>query len=47
MIYLVMCLNDIIGGVYYTDKALAEREVNLLNEKYGGDFWIKELVKFG
>lgn len=47
MIYLVMCLNDVVGEVFYTDKTLAEREVNLLNEKYGGDFWVKSLVRFG
>jgi hypothetical protein len=43
-----MCLGDIIEDVYYTDRTLAERKLKQMNDLVGeGDFWIKELVKFG
>lgn len=39
-IYLFMCLNDVVGDTYYTDKKEVEK---LVEEAGGGDFWCKEI----
>ena len=46
-IYLFMCLNDVIGDTYYTDKEEVEKLVKMTNAEYGKncrDFWYKELI---
>lgn len=48
-IYLFMCLNDVIGKKYYTDKAEVEKLVKKENARYGeycGDFWCNTLTEY-
>lgn len=45
-IYLFMCLNDVIGDVYYTNEEEVKKLIKEANELYGeGDFWCKTLEK--
>lgn len=46
-IYLVMCLNDVIGNEYYTKEEEAAKKVEeiLLVTGAYGDFWYKTLTK--
>lgn len=43
-IYLLMCLNDVIGDVYYTDIEVVKSLVEKANDLAGGDFWYKEMT---
>lgn len=45
-IYLLMCLNDVIGDNYYTDESEVKKLVDEANAYVGGgDFWYKSLTK--
>lgn len=44
-IYLLMCLNDVIGDTYYTDEEEIKRLVEEGNAKMGGDVWYKTLTE--
>lgn len=44
-IYIIMCLNDIIGDTYYTDEEVVSKRVESIKEVAGnGDFWYKTLT---
>lgn len=45
-IYLLMCLNDIVGTYYYTDKEEVEKMADRYNNEFdgGGDFWCATLT---
>lgn len=44
VIYLFMCLNDVIGDTYYTSEDEVKQLVEEANNKYFGDFWYKTLT---